>query len=339
VGEQNDETIKENTTPENDAVTVEDADGSPAGAPPENDEAADGKVSGQTDSEENFTGGREPMSPRKRAAWIRCTCGVCAALLLLCLTGFGVFKLMLGGKNLSAENITGGRYLTFKVDTIIDYLSTEYKADSSAATPAVTGAADTATDTQTDQGTAVGRYAVIPVGGRLAVVHFPQRYLDSADQIAMQTYYQLYGYTSADSYFEASGTVKKAPEDIAAKYKTWYNTNALALYQYGFVNSLDQTEITYYIDVDSTGLFSDNVCIAMSAAAALCLVYALIVFILIKAGKFSDDITVEIIQKPDGGTDDDELSEDDGTETEDEPEKTEAPAEEAEEKPEDRDDA
>jgi len=275
-----DEDKENKTASEDEAPAPETAEELSGGAQTAGDaDPAPEEADAEEASAENSAAGKEP--PKRRAAWIRCTSAVCAALLLLCLTGFGAFRLMTGGRKLSAENLVGGRYLTFNVDTIVDYLAEDYKSETE---------------------TVTGRYALVPVGGTLVVVHLPQRYLDSANTIASQTYYQLYGATTADKYFVASGTVKKAPDEIVKKYETWYNTNALSLYQYGFINSLDEKTITYMVDVDSTGLFSDNVCLIMTYAAAACVIYALIVFLLIKKGRYDDDITVEIVEEPADGS-------------------------------------
>jgi len=220
------------------------------------------------------------MSKRKNMALIRLTIAGAIAVLIMCLTGFGGIKILAGGSEAKANNIAEGKYLTFNIDTILDYVAEEYKTDSD---------------------TLVGRYALVPMDGKMVIVHLPQRYLSSADAIVMQTYYVMYGYTTADSYFVASGTVKKANEELTQKYIEWYDQNGIIMYYYGLTDSFEDSSTfvdnTYYIDVDSTGLFDDNTCTALSTVAAICVVYALIVLIRIKSGKYDEqEIEVEIIE-------------------------------------------
>lgn len=252
---------------------------------------------------------KEPVPKKKRNAVIRCTAAFVVAAALLLVTNFGAFHLLFGGRELTAANMAANRYLTFNVDTIVDYLAEDYAKDS-----------DTVT----------GRYVLVPADGSLIVVHLPQRYLDSGDTIATQTYYQLFGGATADKYFVASGVVKAVPEDVASKYAEWFNKNAVYMYQYGFIKSFDESTVTYMVDVDSTGLFGDTVCIILSGAASLALIYAVWELVRILMDKYGDndgEITVEIFE------------EEPAEEAEAEP--TEAPAEaaEAEEKPEDNNDA
>ena len=287
----------ENGSPEE--IPAEDIRPADADTPDGSRTETDGTIpaDGLTNQEEPEEKQEKRASTRRTKAWTRMTGALCVTVLLLCLTGFGAFKMMFGGQKLSADNVSGGKYLTFNVDTILDYLAEDYKSGGEATATDATATDATATDAQ-DTGTVTGRYAIVPADGKLVIVHFPQRYLESANTIAMQTYYQLYGMTTADKYFVASGTVKKAPAEIQSKYADWYNSNAMYMYQYGFINSLDQSAETYYVDVDSTGLFSDTWCIILSAVAGASFIYAALVFVLIKCRKYDDDITVEIIEEP-----------------------------------------
>ena len=107
----------------------------------------------------------------------------------------------------------------------------------------------------------------------------------------------------------------------------------LSLYTTDFtvcVSDFDESTVTYMVDVDSTGLFGDTVCIILSGAAGLAVIYAVWELVRILMDKYGDndgEITVEIFE------------EEPAEEAEAEP--TEAPAEaaEAEEKPEDNNDA
>lgn len=236
--------------------------------------AAADTVSGDVQNEEAAQPIEEIKEKKKiDFGLVRCITAAALAVILLCVTGFGAFKLMFGGADLTAGNYAKGKYLTFNVDTIIDYLAEDF---------------------DTDGETVTGRYAIVPVDGSLAIVHLPQRYLESGDTIAVQTYYALYGYTTADQYFVASGAVKAAPEEIASQFGEWFNSNILALYQMGFVTSVDEPAFDLMVEVDSTGLFGDAMTIVISAIAGLCLVWAVIELVMMKRRRAAEGISVEI---------------------------------------------
>jgi hypothetical protein len=116
------------------------------------------------------------------------------------------------------------------------------------------------------------------------------------------------------------------------------------MYQYGFIKDLDQTTLTYMVDVDSTGIFGDTACTVITCFAGALFIYAILELIFILKGRYNDDITVEIFEddSPDaeGGPDDDgeEPEEEPETEPEAEPEAEEpADGEEPEKKTEDTD--
>lgn len=224
----------------------------------------------------------EPMPKKKKAAVVRCTVAAALTLALLLLTNFGAFHLLFGGRELTGANMVPNRYLTFNMDTIIDYLAEDYKSGSN---------------------TVTGRYAIIPSNGEFIVVHLPERYLKDGDTIAVQTYNQLASGGDADKYFVVSGTVKAAPAEVIKKYDAWFNSNAIYMYQYGFIKSFDEKSIAYMVDVDSTGLFGDTACIAISCAAALLLAYAVFELVRILMGKYDGDgdITVEIFEDDSAG--------------------------------------
>ena len=256
----------------------------------------------------------DPMPKRKKFAVARCCIALALTAAILLATNFGAFHLMFGGADLTEANLAPNKYLTFNVDTVIDYLSEEYKSGAASATDA----------SATDTSSAAARWVIIPCQGQLAIIRLPQRYLEDGDTIAVQTYYQLYSGTAADKYFIVSGAVKKVPDDIAAKYADWYNQNALYMYQYGFIDKVDQTAITYYVDVDSTGIFGDTACTVVSCVGAALLLYAIAELVLILRHHYDGekDIAVEIYEDMSG-------SGPEPSETE-EPENAEGPSEPAE---------
>ncbi|MEA4947924.1 MAG: DUF6709 family protein [Oscillospiraceae bacterium] len=225
-------------------------------------------------------GPARPMPKKKKLAAARCAVAAALTLALLLATNFGAFHLMFGGRGLTAANLVPNRYLTFNVDTIVDYLAEDY---------------------QSGGNTVTGRYALLITGdGQFVVVHLPQRYLDDGDTIAAETYNRLYNSQAADKYFAVSGTVKAAPKEVVGKYADWFNSNAVYMYQSGLIKDFDQKTITYMVDVDSTGLFGDTACILISCAAGLLLCYAVFELIRILRGKYDGDpdITVEVFEEP-----------------------------------------
>ena len=176
------------------------------------------------------------MPKKKKLAAARCAVAAALTLALLLATNFGAFHLMFGGRGLTAANLVPNRYLTFNVDTIVDYLAEDY---------------------QSGGNTVTGRYALLITGdGQFVVVHLPQRYLDDGDTIAAETYNRLYNSQAADKYFAVSGTVKAAPKEVVGKYADWFNSNAVYMYQSGLIKDFDQKTITYMDKVSQNGVIT-----------------------------------------------------------------------------------
>ena len=212
---------------------------------------------------------------RVRKAVTRLIAALVAAVVLLAVSGFGIFKMLGTPKSLT-----------------VDYSDLSYDVEGSAEPePANTGAQvgdyvehevnlilkNFAEGTR--GGTVRERYAVVPVQGKLVAFRFPQRWLASEQAIVDATQELLNGTAQyIDKYIVVRGTVQQLPEDVSGELYSWFADNQQWMQQGGLISSEQDAAASladYMVSVDSVGKMPIGAVVGLTAAAALCLLYAL----------------------------------------------------------------
>ena len=211
---------------------------------------------------------------RVKKAWIRLICAVLAAVVLLAVSGFGVFKMLAAPKSLAAEDLAlvepagsgeaepvsagpqTGDFVEHEVNIILGNFAEGFRGD-----------------------TAVERYGVVPVSGRLVAFCFPQRWLASEKTIADSTQDIINGVAyDLDKYIIVRGTVEPLSESVAEQLYSWFGENQEWMTQMGLTAETDdaaQILADYVVHVDQVGRLPMAWVVGLSAAAGVCLLYAL----------------------------------------------------------------
>ena len=215
---------------------------------------------------------KKPMSVRARHAFRRGVAGLLAAIVLLAVSGFGVFRIARG-----AQEIAG----TFDADpgTFVQHDIAFIPNGGSA------------------------QYGVVPIGGKLVAFRFPARWNASVKAISDATTSVLSGQSySVDSFIRVTGTVKTMPEAVSSALYDWYTENNAYLQQIGAIGDSDDAA-DYLPDaivcVDTVGSIPQGWVEGLTVAAVACLIYAIVVLIRILCGKYEQeklpDITFELV--------------------------------------------
>ena len=215
----------------------------------------------------------DPIRVKKATA--RLIAALLAALGLLAVSGFGIFKMLGTPKSLAA-----------------DYSDMSYDVAGSGEPEPVKTGAQVGDYVQHEvnlilknfaEGTRGGavreRYAVVPVQGKLVAFRFPQRWLESEQAIVDATQDLLNGAAQyIDKYIVVRGTVQTMPEDVASELYSWFADNQEWMTQAGLISSEQDAAASladYMVSVDSVGKLPIGAVIGLTAAAGLCLLYAL----------------------------------------------------------------
>lgn len=205
-----------------------------------------------------------------RAACIRALCALLAALFLLLLTHFSVFRLLAGPRQLEAVTAAElGAYTVRDIDCILDFYAEE-----------------------TAGGTVTARYAVVPQGGMLVTYLLPSGSLDAAEAVLHDTTEWLNGRTETRTQrFTVSGTVAQLDPDVEDRLYQWFSEAQAQLRAAGVIGaSADYADhlSPYVILVGRAGPMASAAVWALSAPAALCIAYAAAVFVRAGTGKYRD---------------------------------------------------
>ena len=212
---------------------------------------------------------------RVKKATTRLIAALLAALVLLAVSGFGIFKMLGTPKSLTA-----------------DYSDMSYDVEGSAEPEPVKTGAQVGDYVQhevnlilknfaegTRGGTVRERYAVVPVQGKLVAFRFPQRWLESEQAIVDATQELLNGTAQyIDKYVVVRGTVQQLPEDVSGELYSWFADNQQWMQQGGLISSEQDAAATladYMVSVDSVGKLPIGAVVGLTAAAGVCLLYAL----------------------------------------------------------------
>lgn len=246
---------------------------------------------------------KKPMSVRARHALRRGVAGLLAAIVLLAVSGFGVFRIARGAQEISGTfDADPGTFVQHDIVFILNTFS--------------------------DPNGGSAQYGVVPIGGKLVAFRFPARWNASVKTISDATTSVLSGQSySVDSFIRVTGTVKTMPEAVSSALYDWYTENNAYLQQIGAIGDSDDAA-DYLPDeivrVDTVGSIPQGWVEGLTVAAVACLIYAIVVLIRILCGKYEQeklpDITFELVDMT--------------PETEDAPEADAAPEAEPETEPE-----
>lgn len=221
---------------------------------------------------------KKPMSVRARHALRRGVAGLLAAIVLLAVSGFGVFRIARGAHEISGTfDADPGTFVQHDIVFILNTFS--------------------------DPNGGSAQYGVVPIGGKLVAFRFPARWNASVKTIADATTSVLSGQSySVDSFIRVTGTVKTMPEAVSSALYDWYTENHAYLQQIGAIGDSDDAA-DYLPDeivrVDTVGSIPQGWVEGLTVTAVACLIYAIVVLIRILCGKYEQeklpDITFELV--------------------------------------------
>lgn len=221
---------------------------------------------------------KKPMSVRARHALRRGVAGLLAAIVLLAVSGFGVFRIARGAQEISGTfDADPGTFVQHDIVFILNTFS--------------------------DPNGGSAQYGVVPIGGKLVAFRFPARWNASVKTIADATTSVLSGQSySVDSFIRVTGTVKTMPDAVSSALYDWYTENHAYLQQIGAIGDSDDAA-DYLPDeivcVDTVGSIPQGWVEGLTVAAVACLIYAIVVLIRILCGKYDEqklpDITFELV--------------------------------------------
>ena len=229
---------------------------------------------------------KKPMSVRARHALRRGVAGLLAAIVLLAVSGFGVFRIARGAQEIAGTfDADPGTFVQHDIAFILNTFS--------------------------DPNGGSAQYGVVPIGGKLVAFRFPARWNASVKTVADATNSILQGQSySVDSFIRVTGTVKAMPEAVSSELYSWYTENHDNLQQIGAIGDSDDAA-DYLPDaivrVDTVGSIPQGWVEGLTVAAVACLIYAIVVLIRILCGKYEQeklpDITFELVDMtPDDDT-------------------------------------
>lgn len=217
---------------------------------------------------------KKPMSVRARHALRRGVAGLLAAIVLLAVSGFGVFRIARGAHEISGTFDTDpGTFVQHDIVFILNTFS--------------------------DPNGGSAQYGVVPIGGKLVAFRFPARWNASVKTIADATTSVLSGQSySVDSFIRVTGTVKTMPEAVSSALYDWYTENHAYLQQIGAIG--DSEDAADYLPdeivrVDTVGSIPQGWVEGLTVAAVACLIYAIVVLIRILCGKYEQEKLPDII--------------------------------------------
>lgn len=221
---------------------------------------------------------KKPMSVRARHAFQRGVAGLLAAIVLLAVSGFGVFRIARGAQEISGTfDADPGTFVQHDIVFILNTFS--------------------------DPNGGSAQYGVVPIGGKLVAFRFPARWNASVKTISDATTSVLSGQSySVDSFIRVTGTVKTMPEAVSSALYDWYTENHAYLQQIGAIG--DSEDAADYLPdeivrVDTVGSIPQGWVEGLTVAAVACLIYAIVVLIRILCGKYEQeklpDITFELV--------------------------------------------
>lgn len=217
----------------------------------------------------------------------RAVLAVLAAAAILTLTNFSVLQLIAGPKK--AEDgayLEAGDYVSLDIPLILGFYA--QGSDSSGEVTSV--------------------YAAVPYNDVILSVRLPERYIESSRAILDNSEKYMLGLSSElTQYITVEGSVSALGADATTCMNTWFSDNETWLVGLGYASgSGDYADsmLDIIIKADSVGGMSEWLVIALSAAAALLIIYAGYEIVRCLSGKYKD-----IPAEPENGNSPDEAAE------------------------------
>ncbi|PKM74376.1 MAG: hypothetical protein CVU91_00480 [Firmicutes bacterium HGW-Firmicutes-16] len=195
-------------------------------------------------------------------ALIRAGAALIAAALLLAMTKLSVFTLVKGPmETATAHHEEMGSFVKQDIAMILGDLS--------------------------DQGLPKN-YMVAGIYDKLVLVHFTDRYLESAEAVEKDTLLIFEGQlTALDKYLTVEGTIETQSEDLSGKLYEWFDANKAWMQEKGVIYETNDAA-TYLSDavltVDTVNSMSETLVYVLTGLAALCLSYILVELVLMATG-------------------------------------------------------
>lgn len=248
-------------------------------AQPEEVTAGEPAAAGEADAAEApAPAEKKPMSVRARHALRRGVAGLLAAIVLLAVSGFGVFRIARGAHKIADTfDADPGTFVQHDIVFILNTFS--------------------------DPNGGSAQYGVVPIGGKLVAFRFPARWNASVKTISDTTTSVLTGQSNWDgNYIRVTGTVKTMPEAVSSALYDWYTENHAYLQQIGAIGDSEDAADNLpdaIVRVDTVGSIPQGWVEGLTVAAVACLIYAIVVLIRILCGKYEQeklpDITFELV--------------------------------------------
>ena len=217
---------------------------------------------------EEETGVQNKKTPnhRLRLALLRAIAAVLVATILLAVTGFSVVTMIKGPKQTdSIMDEEVGSFVKRDIFAVLGFYADTAKGENVAA-----------------------RYAVVPMGGKLATVCFTNRYLESAKAVQDSTYGFVNGENATlDSYVAVQGTVAKLTEDESSLLYDWFGLNKAQLVEMRMIADTEDYAdylTDYVLLVDTVNYKNQTTVIVLSAIAAAFILYAVVELLLMGFG-------------------------------------------------------
>lgn len=230
--------------------------------------AADATKTGDNETTElPHDDGGDGKNKRLRNSVIRMAAALVIAVVLLAVTGFSPLKLIKGPtetEDIQSNDV--GDFVKRDVYAILGFYA----------------------DEKASNGDTISRYAVVPMNGKLASVHFTKRYLESAGNVCDATYDFINGkLSSLDAYVTVEGTVDKLSEGASSLLYDWFGTNKAQLVEMNLIADTDDysTYLTdYVLRVDTINGHSETLSVVLGVLAGIFVLYAIVEIILMATG-------------------------------------------------------
>ncbi|MFB0921173.1 MAG: hypothetical protein QMB62_09870 [Oscillospiraceae bacterium] len=208
--------------------------------------------------------GGAPVKKNKRLrnALIRVGCALIAAAVLLAATKLSIFELRKGPtKTDAAQHEEMGSFVKQDVYLLLGDLKDQGLSDN---------------------------YMLAAIVDKIVVVHFTNRYLDSAAEIKNDTLKYIDGeITTIDKYVTVEGTVTKQSEELSKKLYDWFDANKSWMQEKGVIAESSDAA-TYLSDavltVDTVNSMSETLIYVLTGISALLLLYIIVELVLMAAG-------------------------------------------------------
>ncbi len=211
------------------------------------------------------------QTARTRRWPIRCALAcTLAAVILLAVTGFAFIRIIQGPEAiLDLRDAEAGDYVAMEVPLIYGFYAEECASQ---------------------EGDATAWLAFVPNGDGFATVILPERYFDSSQSVLDETYAILNGeQDSLEHYILVTGTVEELSEEAQTYLYEWFGLNMEWMQEAGLVGEVEDYADVLSImalRVDTIGHLPAVWVYVLSSAAWLCLMVAVVIFLLWSLGKF-----------------------------------------------------